>query len=174
MPDFLHGSYATADMFDGSDAGTAKRDKYFSGFPGKADTQSEQIGKALEELKAAGYKSVGTVGYCWGWKATVTSSCVNDFAAIASAHPSFIDISDADKIQGVPVLLLPSEDEDKKTNDGVYEALEKKNPGKNQIKWYPGQPHGFAAARGDLSGGKATEAYQDAYAELIKFFRKYV
>lgn len=173
MPDFLHGSYATADMFDGSEAGTIKMKKYFGGFPAAADSQSEQIGKALKDLKEQGYKSVGTVGYCWGWKATVLSSCVNDFSAIATVHPSFIDLEDAEKVN-IPTCLLPSKDEDKKTTDGVYEALEKKNPGKNFIKWYPTQPHGFAAARGDLSGGEATTAYQDAYAELIKFFRKYV
>jgi len=88
MPDFLLGSYATADMFDGSEAGTAKRNAYFTGFPGKPQTQSEAFGKALAQLKAEGAKKVGTVGFCWGWKTIVTSSAVNDFDCIASVHPS--------------------------------------------------------------------------------------
>lgn len=66
------------------------------------------------------------------------------------ANTSFIDPEDADKVN-VPVCLLPSMDEDKKAVDGVYEKLEKKNPGQNFIKWYPEHPHGWAAARGDVS-----------------------
>lgn len=174
MPDYLLGSYATADMFDGSEAAKEKLNKYFGAYPGKATSQSAKIAETLKALKTAGYSKVGTAGYCWGWKATVVSEAVNDFAAIAAFHPSFIDLSDADAINGVPVILLPSKDEDKKTTDGVYEALEKKNPGKNKIKWYNDEPHGFAAARGDLSGGKSTEAYQDAYAQVINFFKQYV
>lgn len=87
MPDFLKGSYATAKMFDGSEEGTKQMQEYFSGFPAKPDTQDAAIGKALAELKQK-YGAVGTVGYCWGWRATIDCKSHNDFAAIASAHPS--------------------------------------------------------------------------------------
>lgn len=87
MPDFLHGSYATADMFGGTPEGEKKKMEYFSKFPGVPSSQSEQIGKALAEVKAK-HPSVGTVGYCWGWKATVTAKDVNEFKAIATCHPS--------------------------------------------------------------------------------------
>jgi dienelactone hydrolase len=169
MPDFLQGSYATADMFSGTPEGNAKRDKYFSGFPGVPTSQSDQIGAALAEVKAK-YPKVGTVGYCWGWKATTTAKDVNDFTAIATCHPSFIDVEDADKVN-VPVCLLPSKDEDKKTVNAVYEKLEQKNPGQNTIKWYDNDVHGWAAARGDLSGNEHTKAYQEAYADLLTFFK---
>lgn len=62
----------------------------------------------------------------------------------------FIDESDAELVD-VPVALLPSGGEDKKTVDAVHAALEKKNPGKNFIKYYTEQVHGFAAARGNVS-----------------------
>lgn len=90
--------------------------------------------------------------------------------ALARSRASFIDLEDAEKVN-VPVCLLPSKDEDKKTVDAVYEALEKKNPGQNFIKWYNNDVHGWAAARADLSGNEHTEAYQDAYKELLTFFK---
>jgi dienelactone hydrolase len=88
MPDFLLGSYATPDMFSGSPEGTAKRDAYLSGFPGKPQTQSEAFGQVLQQLKAEGARKVGVVGFCWGWKAIVTSSAVNQFDCVAACHPS--------------------------------------------------------------------------------------
>ncbi|BEI80220.1 hypothetical protein CcaverHIS002_0107490 [Cutaneotrichosporon cavernicola] len=169
MPDLLHGDYATPDMFDGSAEGAAKAAKYFQGFPAVPQTQSTQIGASLAELKVT-HDKVGTVGYCWGWKATTTSVDVNDFTAIASCHPSFIDLEDAEKVN-VPVCLLPSKDEDKAVVDGVFAKLEQKNPGQNFLKWYPDEPHGWAAARGDLSGNEHTKAYQEAYADLLTFFK---
>jgi hypothetical protein len=35
--------------------------------------------------------------------------------------------------------------------DAIYSAVEKKNPGKNVLKRYPDSPHGFLAARADVS-----------------------
>lgn len=87
MPDLLHGSYCTPDMFSGTPEGDAKKNKYFSDFPGIPHSQSDQIGAALAELKAK-YPSVGTVNYCWGWKATALAKDVNKFTAIAACHPS--------------------------------------------------------------------------------------
>ena len=33
----------------------------------------------------------------------------------------------------------------------IHETVEKKNPGKNLLKQYKDQPHGWTAARGDVS-----------------------
>lgn len=55
----------------------------------------------------------------------------------------------------MPVCLLPSGDEDKAACDAVYEKLEKKNPGKNFIKYYPDEVHGWTAARGEVSRSSA-------------------
>jgi hypothetical protein len=33
----------------------------------------------------------------------------------------------------------------------IYEAVEAKNPGKNELKPYPSSAHGWTAARGDVS-----------------------
>lgn len=88
MPDFLVGQYATPDMFDGSEEGTKKRDAYLAGFPAKPQSQSEAFGKVVKQLRADGYSKVGAVGFCWGWKAIVTSSAVKDLDCVASCHPS--------------------------------------------------------------------------------------
>ncbi|GMK54697.1 hypothetical protein CspeluHIS016_0112830 [Cutaneotrichosporon spelunceum] len=169
MPDFLLGKYATADMFDGSEAGAAKAAAYFQGFPAVPQTQSPQISKALGELRTK-HAKVGAVCFCWGWKAAATSADVNDFTAIASPHPSFADVEDTDKVN-IPVCLLPSKDEDKVILETVFARFEKKNPGQNFFKWYPNEPHGWAGARGDLSGNEHTKAYQEAYADLLNFFK---
>jgi hypothetical protein len=33
----------------------------------------------------------------------------------------------------------------------IFKAVEEKNPGKNQLKPYKSSPHGWTAARGDVS-----------------------
>ncbi|WOO78917.1 putative AIM2 family protein [Vanrija pseudolonga] len=171
IPDFLQGNYATPEMFSGTPEGNAARAKLFGGFPGVPTSQSEQIGKALDGLKAQGYAKVGASGFCWGWKAIVSAEKVNEFDAISAAHPSFIDVADAEKIKGTPVLLLPSGGEDKATVDGLYAALEKANPGNNFIKWYPDDVHGFAAARADLKDDKQRGAFHDAFVQFTNFFK---
>jgi dienelactone hydrolase len=89
MPDFLKGAYAEGSMFDGTPEGDAKKIAYITG-PGKPDSEGQAvaIAAALAALKAQGYASVGTVGFCWGWKAAITAKDVNQFSAIAGVHPS--------------------------------------------------------------------------------------
>lgn len=152
MPDVLDGHYANGAMFDGTPEAPTRLQAYIKG-AGQPDSerQSAQISGALAELKKQGYKSVGTVGFCWGWKAIISAKDVNQFSAVAACHPSFISKGDENAVD-VPVCLLPSGGEDKATVDAVYEGLEKKNPGKNFIKYFPDQAHGWAAARGNVSG----------------------
>ena len=82
---------------------------------------------------------------------------------------SFADPSDAERIK-VPACLLPSSAEDmdvvrpsatflhqrtlivpQPQMNKLYAGIEAKNPGKNVMKHYPDQVHGFLAARADVS-----------------------
>jgi hypothetical protein len=69
---------------------------------------------------------------------------------VLTCHSRFVGKDDYEGLD-IPVCLLPSGGEDKETVDSLYASLEKKNPGKNFLKWYPNEAHGWCAARGDVS-----------------------
>ena len=70
--------------------GNKKRSDYFAGFPGAVHTQAKPAGEWLKLLKEEKkYKKVGAVGYCWGYKVSVTADHAREVLdAIASPHPS--------------------------------------------------------------------------------------
>lgn len=172
MPDICKGTYCTPDMFDGSEAGNKKKADFFSGFPGAISSQSETVNKLISGLKSK-HASLGAVGYCWGYKVLVVSDAFKQVGAFAGAHPSFIAEDDADKISQ-PLALLPSEGEDMKIINAIYDAVEKKNPGKSFVKHYDQVPHGWMAARGDLKNEPGLSSYQDGYQTLSNFFKQYL
>lgn len=67
--------------------GNKKREAYFSGFPGAISSQSDAVGKLIDELKNDGVK-LGSIGACWGYKVLVTAKDVAKLDAIAGIHPS--------------------------------------------------------------------------------------
>ncbi|OXG39112.1 hypothetical protein J010_07070 [Cryptococcus neoformans] len=171
MPDFLVGNYATPEMF--KPGNEAKKAEYFSKFPGACGTQSEPVAKAINSLKEAGHNKVAVAGYCWGYKAAVLSEGLAKADALISVHPTFPAPDDVDRIN-VPLAMLSSSGEDMNVINAIIKGVESKNPGKNFFKHFPEQVHGFAAARGDLSGGATTEAYAEAYRLIVKFLKDQV
>ena len=75
----------------------------------------------------------------------------------ALVHPAFIEVSDADKVVA-PLCLIDTKDEDKKTMDELFAAVEKKPFGEKCFRHrYNEQFHGFCAGRanfGDEENGK--------------------
>jgi len=169
MPDFLVGQYASPEMFSGTPEANEKRTAFFSQFPGAVPSQAKPVGDAIRELKSQGYSKIGSVGYCWGWKATMVADEIEGLSAIAGCHPSMSAPEDADKIN-VPLCLIPTSGEDMEVMDKIYSAVEKKLPGKNVFDNYQDQVHGFMAARADLDDEKVKAAYTKAYHTLAKFF----
>lgn len=172
MPDFCKGDYADGKMFSGTPEDNERKTKWFSGFPGAVSTQSQPISEIASAVKAK-YSKVGGVGYCWGYKAIVVSEGVGKFDAIAGCHPSFPDPSDVEKIN-VPLCLLPSQNEDMDIMNKIHAGVEAKAPGKNFLKQYDTQPHGWCAARGDLKSEEGKTAFRDAYTDLSSFFKKHL
>jgi len=89
--------------------------------------------------------------------------------AVALVHPAFIEVSDADRVMS-PLCLLDTKDEDKKTMDEMYAAVEKKAFGDKCFRHrYDDQFHGFCAGRanyGDEKNGKgANEVSRSAKGE---------
>ncbi|TYJ58781.1 hypothetical protein B9479_000617 [Cryptococcus floricola] len=171
MPDFLVGKYATPELF-GPDA-EAKRNEYFSQFPGAIPTQSKPLADSIAALKAAGHSRVAILGACWGYKAAVITEGLAGVDVFLAVHPTFPAPEDAEKIN-VPALIISTSGEDKSVIDAIEKGVEAKNPGKNVFKHYADQVHGFAAARADLSGGDTLAAYVEAYQLIVKFLKEHL
>jgi dienelactone hydrolase len=77
------------------DRGNKKRTEFFEKFPGAVHTQSKPVGEWLKLLKEEkGFKKIGAVGYCWGYKVAITAEGARDvFDAIATPHPSYVLMS---------------------------------------------------------------------------------
>ncbi|RSH94412.1 hypothetical protein EHS25_004215 [Saitozyma podzolica] len=170
MPDFMKGEVAAPDMFSGTPEGNAKKEKFFAGFPGGISSQSKPVADVAAALSK--YK-LGGIGFCWGYKVLVTSEGSGSFKALAGAHPSFPANDDADKIN-VPLLLLPSQNEDMSVMKHIYAAVEKKNPGNNKLRQFADFPHGWMGARGNLSDPSGAKAFHDGYTEVAEFFKKHL
>jgi len=170
MPDICKGDYANGAMFGPSEESKKQKDAWFGGFPGRIDSQIENVSNVAKALRAAGFAKVGSVGACWGYKVLVVSATASGFSAIAGTHPSFVDPSDADQID-VPLCLLPSMNEDMKAVQAVYDAVEAKIPGKNFIKHYDTVPHGWMAARADLKDPLHVEKFREGITDLSNFFK---
>ncbi|EIW69118.1 hypothetical protein TREMEDRAFT_39389 [Tremella mesenterica DSM 1558] len=169
MPDFCAGEYATAEMFSGTPEGNAQKAKYFGGFPGRVDSQSKPVADTVKALKELGFKSIGGVGYCWGYKCLVVSEGAGLFHAIVGAHPSFAAVTDADPISS-PLLLLPSQAEDIEVMNAIAESVNARLPGKASVKAYPESVHGFAAARANLHNEVEKAKFHEAYTDMVDFF----
>ncbi|PKS09420.1 hypothetical protein jhhlp_004035 [Lomentospora prolificans] len=158
-------------------------------YPPENDEQKEKLGAWFSKNgfnetvpKVPGYldalkqkypniKSWGILGFCWGGKVTtlVTSSSNNPFQAAATAHPAFLDPTDAPKIN-VPICVLPSKDENaddvQKFSDGL--KVDK------YIETFADQIHGWMAARSDLEDKRVAEEYRRGYETVLKFFGKHL
>ncbi|KAF2404357.1 carboxymethylenebutenolidase [Trichodelitschia bisporula] len=129
-----------------------------------------RVPKVVEELSKANpdIQSWGVVGYCWGGKiVNLTSQSGTPFKAAAICHPAMVDPADAPKVT-IPIAVLPSMDEDKKTI-GEYEAALKV---KHIVKWFPDQIHGWMAARSNLEDPKVEAEYKRGYKILLDFFHE--
>lgn len=78
-----------------------------------------------------------------------------------------VDPADAPKVT-IPIILLPSKDEDKSAVEKYEQALTVKH----EVKFYDDQVHGFMAARGDLNDANVKQKYEDAYQTLLHWFHQ--
>ena len=70
--------------------------------------------------------------------------------AAALVHPAFIEISDADKVVA-PLCLIDSKDEDKKTMDEMFAAVQKMAFGEKCFRRRYNTFHGFCAGRANFA-----------------------
>lgn len=171
MPDFFEGSPAKLEWYPPV---TEEQKKLFGAFIkstgdlGRTQTRIPNVVKEADE-KYPTVEKWGVVGYCWGGKQVALSSQSDSlFVAGAQSSPAFVDPEDAAKIM-IPMLLLPSKDEDVELVKKYDENLKVKK----LIKTYD-QVHGFMSARADFEEPSAKAAYEDGYTTLLNFFNEHL
>lgn len=112
----------------------------------------------------------GTVGFCWGGKMSILQGSSGDFKAVASAHPSFLAVEDAQALT-CPVLLLPSKDEPDLTD--FINAAKEKFPESNLVPFLD-MHHGWCTARGDWTIEEQKAKAWEAIQLFIKFFNDHM
>lgn len=144
MPDFFEGSPAKLEWYPPV---TEEQKKNFGAFLKHNGDTGRTIARFPDILKEVGekhstVKKWGVVGYCWGGKIVSLSSQSDSlFVAGAQSSPAFVDPEDASKIT-IPMMLLPSKDEDVELIKKYDENLTVKKV----IKTYD-QVHGYMSAR---------------------------
>ncbi|KAI9338789.1 Alpha/Beta hydrolase protein [Obelidium mucronatum] len=137
-----------------------------------------RVAKWLKETH--GVDSVVVVGLCWGGKVVFRLGGdvghvegLEAVKGIATAHPSLLEVSFAEKLE-VPVALLPSKDEDAKLMDDIFEAVQKNaKASKLSIhQRFDDMHHGWVGARGDYSNEENNRRATEALNIFASFFRK--
>jgi dienelactone hydrolase len=113
------------------------------------------------------------LGFCWGAK---VASLVNSFPgvkAIAGAHPSFLEATDALEV-AVPCLWLPTRDDD--LSDYIA-GLNSGSKGQKELvtidESFRDMFHGFLAARGDWTEEVQRRRASDAIRTILHFFESH-
>ncbi|KAH6713248.1 hypothetical protein BKA61DRAFT_608792 [Leptodontidium sp. MPI-SDFR-AT-0119] len=129
----------------------------------------------LETLKLANpsIESWAILGFCWGGKvATLVSGEGSGFKASAQAHPSLLDVKDAEGVR-IPHCVLPSRDEVPEVMEPWIEALKKVSP-KSYSETFEDQVHGWMASRADFENVRNFEEYLRGYRIVRAFFNEHL
>ncbi|KAF2090640.1 dienelactone hydrolase family protein-like protein [Saccharata proteae CBS 121410] len=128
----------------------------------------------------AGTDKVGAIGFCWGGRyailATHEAGPGKGVDAAYACHPSLVAIpADFDPVARPLSLALGDKDGllGEKEIGAIQEVMGKKTGVPHEIRVYEGQVHGFAL-RGDWSGERDKKAMDDAEAQGIEWFKKYL
>eukprot|EP00499_Haloplacidia_sp_CaronLabIsolate_P003498 CAMPEP_0196780568 /NCGR_PEP_ID=MMETSP1104-20130614/8049_1 /TAXON_ID=33652 /ORGANISM="Cafeteria sp., Strain Caron Lab Isolate" /LENGTH=244 /DNA_ID=CAMNT_0042150779 /DNA_START=86 /DNA_END=820 /DNA_ORIENTATION=+ len=166
MPDFFEGKPWPLENFPPADWAPFKA---WIGTAGSYDTVRPAIERATAYAKANGATSVGVLGFCWGAGIAMSAGASGNYAAVGSAHPSFITPEGAEALK-CPMAFLLSKDE--APIDPIKAVLDARADigSKCFYKSFPDMHHGWCAARGDWSDETQAKRATEAIGDLLAFF----
>ncbi|KAL2827717.1 hypothetical protein BDW59DRAFT_171179 [Aspergillus cavernicola] len=180
MPDFFNGAPADISWFPPQTADHKAKLGHFFQTKAAPPTTLEKIPGVVREANTyaggagggggAGFESWSILGYCWGGKITVLSSSAENkiFKAAVQCHPAMLDPEDAKGVN-VPMALLASKDED----PGAVSAFGANLKKDHYVETFPGQIHGWMAARSDLEDEVVKKEFERGYRTALVFLQKH-
>ena len=142
----------------------------FSNFLG---TQANAVQRSLDLktlIASLGPRTFYVLGFCWGAKVAALVGNISGVRAIAGAHPSFLDATDALDV-AVPTLWLPTVDDDLADYVAGLDAARKDQRALVTIDdAFRDMFHGFLAARGDWADEAQRIRASQAIKTIVAFF----
>ncbi|KAI3908060.1 hypothetical protein MKW98_003705 [Papaver atlanticum] len=165
VPDFFHGDPYTPDkdllvwlQSHGTDMGT------------------EEAKTVIEALKVKGISAVGAAGMCWGGKVVGELAKSDDLKAIVMMHPALVTVDDIKEIK-VPISILGAEVDQLSPPELVKQfeqvLLTKSDQVPSFVKIFEGVEHGWTV-RYDIANKEAVKHAEEAHANMLEWFSKYV
>ena len=133
-----------------------------------------------------GTDRIGAIGFCWGGRYAILEahgptknadgSSIGGVDAAYACHPSLVSIpADFDPVTKPLSLALGTKDSllDEKSIGQIQDVMAKKTDVPHEVRIYDDQVHGFAL-RSDWSSEKDKKAMDDACAQGLQWFNKYL
>eukprot|EP00010_Vexillifera_abyssalis_P003288 CAMPEP_0201552526 /NCGR_PEP_ID=MMETSP0173_2-20130828/16770_1 /ASSEMBLY_ACC=CAM_ASM_000268 /TAXON_ID=218659 /ORGANISM="Vexillifera sp., Strain DIVA3 564/2" /LENGTH=238 /DNA_ID=CAMNT_0047963027 /DNA_START=109 /DNA_END=825 /DNA_ORIENTATION=- len=171
MPDFFRGKPWRLEDYP------PKADQDLMGWISKAGSH-EMVLKDLNDavlpwLKSQwGVERSGFLGFCWGGKQAIqVAADPKMFVGVATAHPAFLTVEDAEKVS-VPMCLLLSKNEPEW--DDVKKTLEERAKNNFDLTWqrFDDVHHGWCSARMDRKDDVNLKRATEALHIFVDFFKK--
>ncbi|KAL3466849.1 Alpha/Beta hydrolase protein [Aspergillus heterothallicus] len=168
MPDFFEGSPADITWFPPQ---TAEHKQKLGDFFNTKAAPPATLAKIPGVVSEAGqFDSWSILGYCWGGKITVLASGEGNvtFKAAVQCHPAMLDPENAKEVS-IPMALLASKDENPEDVSAFGANLREDH----YVETFPGQIHGWMAARSDLEDETVRKEYERGYRTALDFLQKH-
>jgi len=175
MPDFFGDSPSDLSKFPPKTPAEIKFITDFMSGPANPDKTVPLISPLMEAIKKAHphIESWAIHGFCWGGKiAAIVSQPGSLFKASGQSHPSLLDIEDAKKVS-IPMVVLPSMDEDPEAMEIWAQALKAASPN-SYCETFTDQVHGWMTSRADFNNLHAFEEYLRGYRIVRSFFAQHI
>ena len=193
MPDFFGDNPSDITTFPPKTPAHLKFTMAFMSGPANPDKTVPLIVPMMEEIKRAHpeIESWAILGFCWGGKiAALVSQEESLFKASGQCHPSLADTDDAKKVT-IPMVFLPSQDEDPEVSEPVvhvtmelivrsmqamdlYAKTLKTASPNSYYETFADQVHGWMTSRADFNDVRKFEEYLRGYRVARTFFSQFL
>lgn len=139
------------------------------------DKGFEDAKPVIDALKNKGISAIGAAGFCWGAKVAVQLAIIRHIQAAVLLHPSFVSVDEIKSVHA-PIAVLGAEIDHISPPallKEFEEVLKDKPEVDSYVKIFPKVAHGWTV-RYDANDEAAIKAAEEAHADLLEWFTKYV